>query len=185
MNYERTERIVLMFESIKYLKERIGPEGKLEVVFTDRPWIAGFRWNPPLGDIIGELITDLHVTLPKDYIVFLSEFANGCRLYYDLEYGQWGYDICSLQQITDMQRVWREVLDTQWRDGFVAFAEMRGEANVLLFDTNQPSRDGTSYAILQSNPIYTVDEWSKPSRSFHEWLDHLITAQGDKYWEWY
>ena len=34
-----------------------------------------------------------------------------------------------------------------------------------------------SYAVLETNVHDPIEEWTIASRSFHEWLDHLITAQ--------
>jgi hypothetical protein len=174
-----------MFDSIKLLRERIGLNNRLEVVYADYVWTASFRWNPPLGDKTDELVSDLHLSLPIDYVTFLKEFANGCLLYHDLDEGQWGYAIYSLQQVVDMRSTWQEILDIRQQDGYVVFAELHGEAGVLLFDINQPSDDRLGCTVKVMDPMNYDKEGKKLSQSFHEWLDHIITAQGDQYWEWY
>jgi hypothetical protein len=114
----------------------------------------------------------------------LKEIANGCTLYYDAVYSQWGYRIYSVGEIESKQALWKLSLGEKWRDNFVAFAELYGEANVLLFDLSLNTADFSSFAIREGNPNDVPDDWPIVSRSFHEWLDHLISAQGAKYWEW-
>ena len=174
-----------MFSSINLLIDRIGPDGRLEVVHGGHSWIAGFERKPPLDDdlLLGQVTTEVPL-LPKDYLRFLKEISNGCMLFYDIEYGQWGFEIFSLEELVEKQEYWKRIFEYKWLKDFVVFAEMRGEGNALIFDLSKPSPDTESFAIYQADPIDPVENWIKVSRSFHEWLDHLITAQGDKYWEW-
>ncbi len=105
-------------------------------------------------------------------------------MYYDEKYGQWGFQIYSIEEIHAKQDVWKKHLGIDLKGNYVAFAEMRGESHVLLFDLNQPSSDKESFAVVEGNPLDDIEDWPRISRSFNEWLDHLITSQGDKYWEW-
>lgn len=173
-----------MFESVKLLRERNAPQDRLEVVHGSHIWMAGFEWMSPAGKGMANQRELSHKSLPKDYCLFLEEISNGCLLYYDILYGQWGFKIFSFEELPGKQKLWKERLGLDRQDRFIAFAEMRGESHMLLFDITKPSSDLTSFAILEGNPIDTIEDWPVVSRSFHEWIDHLITSQGDKYWEW-
>jgi len=171
-----------MFESIHSLRKRLPTEHLLKVTHGDYTWTAKFEWQIPLKGLL--FPAESGRPLPRDFLTFLNEVANGCTLYYDAVYGQWGYKIYSAEELESKQELWKLSLREKWQDQFVAFAELYGEANVLLFDLSLPSDDASSFAIREGNPHDTADDWPIVSRSFHEWLDHLITTRGAKYWEW-
>jgi hypothetical protein len=171
-----------MFEPILSLRKKLPPERLLEVTHGDYTWTARFEWQPPLKDLL--MPEELGKSLPRDFLTFLKEVANGCILYYDAIYGQWGYKIYRVEELESKQDLWQLSLGEKWRNEFVAFAELYGEANVLLFDLSLPTADSSSFTIREGNPNDVAEDWPIVSRSFHEWLDHLITAQGAKYWEW-
>lgn len=172
-----------MFESINLLRNEIFPNQLLEVVHGDYKWTAKFEWKSPAGDTLSESSITIKKSLPSDFIEFLSSITNGCILYYDEKFGQWGFEIYSIEEIPVKQDVWKKQLGLDLKDNYVVFAEMRGESHVLLFDLNQLSNDMISFAVIEGNPLDDVKDWPRISRSFHEWLDHLIISQGDKYWE--
>lgn len=68
---------------------------------------------------------------------------------------------------------------------YIVFCELYGEANAMIFDLKNPSPDMEGSSVLEADRLDQVRDWVKASRSFHEWLDHLVTAQGDKYWLWW
>ena len=171
-----------MFESIQILKKRLTPENLLEVTHGDYSWLARFEWQPPIEDIT--IDKKFLNCLPKDFLSFISQITNGCILYYDNTYGQWGYKIYSTDEIISKQGLWKISLGEKWQKNFIAFSELFGEARVLLFDLNLPTKDSSSFVIKEGNPYDKPENWPIVSRSFHEWIDHLITAQGAKFWEW-
>ena len=79
---------------------------------------------------------------------------------------------------------WQRSLPTVPWSKFIAFAELFGEANVMVFDLERPFKSGLSFAVLEGNAYDSTEYWLTASRSYHEWLNHLVTAQGDKYWTW-
>jgi hypothetical protein len=168
-----------VFESIKLLQKNIEPQNMLKVMHGSHIWTAKFEWSLSCGKCMSNKLT-----LPDDYSLFLQDISNGCLLYYDLIYGQWGFRLYSDEELNEKQQIWKDRFGSDWQANLIAFGELCGEGHVLLFDTAQATKEKTSCAILEGNPIDTITDWPKVSRSFHEWVDHLITAQGDKYWEW-
>ncbi len=171
-----------MFEAVLALKNKLPPGHLLEVAHGDYLWNAQFDWQPPLRELA--LSKAFSKPLPRDFLAFLNQVANGCMLYYDSVYGQWGYQIYGIEALLSKQALWARSFGDKWRDSFIAFSEIYGEAHVLLFDLNSPTDDSASFTIREGNPHDVADDWPVVSRSFHEWLDDLITAQGAKYWEW-
>ncbi len=54
----------------------------------------------------------------------------------------------------------------------------------MVFDLGQPTANKESLAIVEASALDPTKYWPTASKSFQEWLDHLITSQGDKYWLW-
>ncbi len=110
--------------------------------------------------------------------------ANGLLLFYDIQYGQWGYKLYGTEELIERGAFWAENLIRGRSSQFLAFGETIGDSHALLFDLHKPSGNRESCAVIEGNVYDPISNWPATSRSFHEWLDHLITAQGDKYWEW-
>jgi hypothetical protein len=172
-----------MFEAIKSLQQRL-VQNKLNVIHGAYVWNAAFKWTSPISEGSESDCPGIARLCPQDYLRFLNEISNGCLLFYDGLYGQWGFRIFAINELEQKQLEWNKLLEGALEQRFVAFAELCGESHVLLFDLAHPSADQTSFLIVEANPLDDLNEWNKVSRSFHEWLEHLITAQGDKYWEW-
>jgi len=174
-----------LFAALEVLKQRVAPNNQLEVMHGGYVWTAGFEWYKSATESdASELENELGLVLPKDYRAFLL-MCDGAVLYKDLRYGQWGFHLYSSLELPVKNHEWKQSLRGKWSDNLIAFAENQGESNVLVFDTNRPTSDGLGYAVVEANPYDPPQDWTCASRSFHEWLEHLITAQGDKYWEWH
>lgn len=177
---------MIMFKSLTTLKRRLQGNQQIELVHADYTWTASFRWFEPIKEEIVKEIQTGHgyKQLPLDYIMFCQQISNGAILFYDTQNGQWGYEIYGIDKIAEKQSLWRKSIPKTQEEQFIVFCELFGEANVLVFDRSKPVNDKDSFEILEANAIDPIDYWPIVSRSFHEWLEHLITAQGDKYWLW-
>ena len=174
-----------MLEQIKYLKQKLTLAPFLEVNHSSHIWQATFEWFAPAStEQIRQVEQQLQISLPLDYITFLSECSNGGLMFHDAEYGQWGFKFYQVDELLEKQKFWQQSLPKIQPTEFLAFAEILGEANVLLLDLKKLAVDKNSCAVVEGNAIDPIDDWSVASRCFHEWLDHLIIAQGTKYWEW-
>jgi hypothetical protein len=175
-----------MFKQIINLRERLSGLDELDVLHAHYMWRARFEWSTPASEEDIKIMTQqITGTLPVDFTLFLSEITNGALLYYDKKYGQWGYKIYGTKEIIEKQEYWqRSIPDDQW-SRFIAFGELCGDPNAIVFDLERPTKDGNSFAVLEATAYDSVDDWIIASRSYHEWLDHLVTAQGDRYWLWW
>lgn len=174
-----------MFKEITNLRKSLPSDQKLSVIYSDKKWIVSFGWSPPVSNNeVANIQKQLGIPLPEDYIYFLTKVSNGCTLYYDIQYGQWGYWIYGINELIEKQAIWEKSLPTRWQKNFIAFAELYGEADVLIFDLHQSANKiKTESPILEGNAYYPVDKWLTVSSSFHQWIQDLIIAQGLKYWE--
>lgn len=174
-----------IFNSFIDLQNCLRDNENFEVNHAGFRWSSSFQWFPPITiDEINSAEISEGITIPTDYKVFLSNISNGAILFYDEKFGQWGYKLFSLTELIDKQDYWKKNLPNSINPIHLAFGETIGEANVLIFDLTRPSIKGRSFAVLEANAYDPPDEWPIMSRSYHEWLDHLITSQGDKYWGW-
>lgn len=173
-----------MFESAALLL-KLAPHHYLDVCHSGYTWKAIFKWTLPANqqDIL-RLQGSFDDRLPRDYTRFLSEVSNGAILFYDDKFGQWGFKLYSVNELLEKQNQWHKIIPDDLESRFIVFCELFGEANAMVFDINHQTSDGFSYAVLEANALDKSSDWLIASRSFHEWLDHLITAQGDKYWTW-
>jgi len=166
------------------LQQRVAPRNLLEVMHGSYTWTAGFEWREGAKEsAILQTQAELGLTIPCDYREFLRQ-CDGATLYKDPEFGQWGFVLYGTHELLTQNAMWRRSFQDQWSDTLLAFSENKGESSVLVFDTSRPSVGGQSCVILQATPYEPSEHWRTVSRSFSEWLSHLVTAQGDKYWEW-
>ncbi|MCC7361266.1 MAG: SMI1/KNR4 family protein [Anaerolineales bacterium] len=174
-----------MFNEIALLRQRLTQHGTLDVMHASHLWTVTFEWLQPAAKSQVETAEDLiGIALPKDYAEFLTNVSNGATLFKDIKYGQWGFKLYGTDEVVTKQQFWGINFPKTWNTRLLAFAETLGEANVLVLNLDRGSRDSSGCAVLEGNAIDPVSNWPTLSRTFHEWLDHLVTAQGDKYWEW-
>lgn len=174
-----------MFDAINLLKKRLSQDNRLEVAHSSHSWQASFQWFEPASKQQAQGVQETFENqLPKDYVAFLTQISNGAILFHDAQFGQWGFGIYGTEELTEKQAHWQQSIPVDWKSRFIAFCELYGEAHVMVFDLSRPAKDNESYSILEASALDPIQYWPTASRSFNEWLDHLITAQGDKYWLW-
>ena len=151
-----------MFEPINILRQQLSNENKIEVIHGSHIWQAAFDWHPPASVIsVDQAECHLGTALPSDYKYFLTEISDGGTLFYDKQYGQWGYRLYGASDILKKQLLWQKSIPSiEWGSRFLAFAELYGEASALVFDLTQPSQDLISCAVIETNVFTPVDEWA-------------------------
>ena len=140
-----------------------------------------FEWNAPITDNeMRRIINENNLVLPDEYLNFFK-ISNGAVLFKDMEYGQWG---CRLLSLQDMLKVTNQKLvDMGYELATTQFvlSTWIGDSDFLLIDTEKLS-DGKYIIDCEGNdPIEygTILKWD-----FEDWLDYLIVAQGAKFWRW-
>lgn len=99
--------------------------------------------------------------------------------------GQWGYHLYGVSDLIARNKHWKERYVNDWPPTYLAFAESFGDADFLLFDTEQPTNEGKDYCVVDGDSGYLSSRWHTIAPGFGDWLDRLIVAQGAKYWRWY
>jgi hypothetical protein len=173
------------FASIAVLIQKVGLEGFTEVVNEGGyVWKPFFKFSPPATeDGIKSAEEKLGLSLPMIYRQFLH-YHDGALLYYDKEYGQWGFLLYGSENLASKNSQWKKRYNRDWRPTFIAFAESMGDADLLVFDLAQPVNDGRDCVVIDGDSGYRIHNWSAAAPSFSKWLDWLVVAQGAKYWRW-
>ena len=172
-------------KALMALEQRVLPKNQIQVMHGELLWTAGFEWHPAAAEEqFAQVESALGKRLPPDYRTFLR-WRDGAVLYKDIASGQWGFRLFGTADLVGMNTSWAHNLRGRWQDRLIAFGDCIGEASVFVFDPQRPTSDGSSFAVLEGDAYEPVAAWPRVSRSFHEWIDHLVTAQGDKYWLWH
>lgn len=148
-------------------------------------WTASFTFNDPTNlQDIAALKVQLPLTLPHAYEQFLL-LHNGATLYYDGQYGQWGFQLYGTSDLLDLNERQKKRFDGDWPASYLAFARSFGDADALVFDISKPVESGLDCVVLDGDSGELPCDWVPAAPSFGDWLDRLVVAQGAKYWRWY
>jgi hypothetical protein len=172
-----------MFENLQALRDGQKASSHFEVLHEGGyKWEASFEWQTPASiEHIRHLRESINIAIPNSYESFLS-FSNGATLYKDDTFGQWGFLLYSVENLIYKRAMWREILGLPPQ--FLVFCECLGDADLLILDTDQPTPDGLDCAVVYAEEAVPVSAYRVVGRSFREWLDHLVVAQGAKFWCW-
>ncbi len=172
--------------ALKTLQQRLDPTSHLKVIHEGGySWKAHFEFNAPAtrGDL--EVIKgQLWLPIPSHYEQFLL-YCNGALLYHDDRYGQWGFRLYGTQDLFVENVRCKELYGEDWSSAYLAFAESLGDADLLVLDTAQLKDEGRDCRVVDGNGDDPPPLWKAAARSFSDWLDRLVVAQGAKYWRWY
>ncbi len=171
--------------SLRSLKQRLSPAQTLSVCQDGgHCWASKFVWSSPATQQdIRRTQEQLRTNLPYAYQKFLL-LNNGASMFLDEQYGQWGFEIYGTANLIAKQQYWRNVYGELWYENFLVFGESLGDTDILVFDTNEFSDGVMDAAVIDGDGGYQPREWRRISHGFALWLDHLIVAQGSKYWRW-
>jgi hypothetical protein len=148
-------------------------------------WDAYFTFGiPALQEEVSKAEEVLGVQFPSTYRRFLLRF-NGCMLYNDHVYGQWGIRVYGTRELVAENARWRAMHGDEWLPSYVAVADTVGDLDVLVLDTAQSVPERSDCFVLDGNPMERSSEWSVAAVGFGAWLDYLVCAQGAKYWRWH
>jgi hypothetical protein len=170
--------------AIQLVQSKLDKSSHLEVI-SERAncWNAYFSFEPPAKMENLERVK-ARWQLPQTYEQFLIHY-DGALLYNDDNYGQWGFKLYGTSELIEKNALWQSLYEDGWSPFFLVFAETLGDADLLLLDTKLQADPTAESYVLDGDTGYPVSTWYPIARSFGEWLDHLVVAQGAKYWRWY
>jgi hypothetical protein len=122
----------------------------------------------------------LGMTLPLT-IINLWNQTSGLRLFEDITYGQWGLILWSPNQIITEQEKRIAQRKEDFRPGDLIIGEFLGDADLLVLRCDATSPDFGN--IIIALPLDSREEWDIAANSLESFLNQLIAANGDKFWE--
>lgn len=168
------------------LQTKLGNESYLDVIHEGGYcWKAYFSFGEPAVEKSIEAIKkELLIPLPVAYEQFLLHY-DGAVLYYDNNYGQWGFQLYGTKDLLAQDKRWKAYYEGILSSTYMVFAKSMGDVDILLLDTSQTVEDGEDCCVIDGNSGDPPHMWRGAARSFSDWLDRLVVAQGAKYWRWY
>lgn len=122
----------------------------------------------------------LSITLPLT-IINLWNQTSGLHLFEDITYGQWGLILWSPNQIITEQEKRIAQRKQDFRSGDLIIGEFLGDADLLILRCDATSPDFGN--IIIALPLDSREEWDIAANSLESFLNQLIAAKGDKFWE--
>ena len=122
----------------------------------------------------------LSITLPLT-IINLWNQTSGLRLFEDITYGQWGLILWSPAQVISEQEKRLAQRKSDFRPGDLIIGEFLGDADLLILRGDATSPDFGNVMIALS--LDSREEWDLAGLTLESFLNQLIAANGDKFWE--
>jgi hypothetical protein len=122
----------------------------------------------------------LGITLPFT-IINLWNQTSGLRLFEDITYGQWGLILLSPNQIITEQEKRIAQRKSDFRPGDLIIGEFLGDADLLILRCDATSPDFGN--VMIALPLDSREEWDLAGLTLESFLNQLIAANGDKFWE--
>lgn len=145
--------------------------------YDSQPFIMNFTFHEPVQqDEIDSFIAKTGITIPCDYQQFLL-LHNGAT-FFSYEYG---YSFC-LYSLNEIKTEYEHLIHNQYcgnhikKNGFPIGYYV--DTGWIWIDQSKYNGSG-NYMMLDG--IEVIDFRC----DFKTWLDRIIRAQGDRYWEWY
>ncbi|EHR8837433.1 SMI1/KNR4 family protein [Shigella flexneri] len=104
------------------------------------------------------------------------KISNGADLFKDSQYGQWGIRIFTSDEAIEVTNKQKKERMQEFLSSDFIFGCFFGDCDLLMIDRS-------SGAINVVLPIDKRSEWYMVADSLKEFLDKLLSSQGDKYWE--
>ena len=117
-------------------------------------------------------------TIPDDIRNFW-EVAASADLFLDVEYGQWGLHIFSIDQAIETTRHWQIERPEDFLPTDFILGNFIGDSDLLVICRN-PENYGN---VLIALPIDGRNDWYKVADNFTEFLERYALAEGNKFWE--
>ena len=167
-----------MFQELLTLKRLTYPNGFLTFNLYGKATKCQFVWNQTIELNDFRISRGLKKKIPEDLMLFYLHVANGAKLFYEPEFGQWGYEIYSLDNLQSQQNSWKESFGLPNNSEYLFFCELYGEASALAYDLTLKMPN-----LIDAHECNNADECLHVADSLDQWLIKLILNNGEKYWE--
>lgn len=155
------------------------------------------QWGQPKvavhrGERCPFLLTCIIANTPADGLdrfvveipIELREFWNTARdaaLFKDQQYGQWGLQILAPSEALNESRRQAVARARDFEDSDLVVGRFFGDSDLVVVrcDKSQPDYGKITIAL----PIDKRAAWPVVASTFKEFLEKLLEAEGDKYWE--
>lgn len=163
-------------EIIAFLREQWGQPHEAIHRGERCPFLLACGFAPEPADALGQL----PLSIPEDVWEFWL-VTRSATLFKDQQYGQWGVEVLEPAQAlaeTSRQAISRP---RDFTSSDLVLARFFGDSDLVVISCDPERADFGSVTIAL--PIDKRDDWPVVAKSFGEFLDRLVKAQGDKYWE--
>lgn len=171
--------------AVDAVRQLLGSSNSMKVIHP-----GGHLWDAHFSFAAGASTTEIQAveaslgfSLPESYKRFLYQY-NGCVLYKDEEYGQWGVQVYGTRDLASENVRLRDENGEYWIANYLVFARMLGESDVLVMEMGKPARDGEDNVVLDGDAELVPKHWPVAAQDFGIFIDHLVCAQGARYWRW-
>jgi hypothetical protein len=125
-------------------------------------------------------LDDLPVPIPDA----MREFWRTTRdatLFKDHQYGQWGIELLEPKAAIAEARKWFAARPRNFTSADLVVGRFFGDSDLIVINCDPAQSQFGSVTIAL--PIDRRPDWPVVAESFTDFLEKMLAAQGDKYWE--
>jgi hypothetical protein len=135
---------------------------------------CGFAAEPADG------LEQFPLSIPEDVREFWRT-TRSATLFKDQQYGQWGIEVLEPAQALSETSRQRAARPRDFMSSDLIVARFFGDSDLVVLACNPEESNFGSVTVAL--PLDKRADWPVVAKSFEEFLNRLIEAQGDKYWE--
>ncbi|MBV7509621.1 SMI1/KNR4 family protein [Bacillus sp. sid0103] len=172
----------ILNDTLNGLKKRLDKDHTIYIQQTQGlTYEVTCEFNPPASiDEIKMLEERLGWSLPQDYKEFLLRH-NGANLLFQPGIGE-GIELYSIEQILEMRESHQEM--EVFEKDFYSIGTCRDGMILINAELCKPNPNRDSNYLNWLMDCSSEEDIIDLKTNFEIWLDRIIAAQGDDYWNW-
>lgn len=139
-----------------------------------------FKFKCTFFEGVGNEFESFNIAIPQDLKDFYK-ISNGARLFEDTEYGQWGMNLFSLDELHRATEDYKHNREDEAMTGDLIIGDFLGDSDLLLIRIDEKMLDYGKVAIV--NPIYKRPDWYWLDIDFLDFIEKYASSNGGKFWE--
>jgi len=163
-------------ETIRLMKEQWGQPREAIHRGEKCPFPLACSFAPEAAAGLDQLV----LTTPADVREFWLT-TRSATLFKDQLYGQWGVEVLEPAEALAETSRQAALRSRDFVRSDLVLARFFGDSDLIVVACDSQRSDFGSVRIAL--PIDKRDDWPVAAKSFGEFLERLVKAQGDKYWE--